>query len=151
MWAPDWWQELVPEGTAASSPKRISTGCPSMASQYLQMDEVTRIYRFQQREDYVHEMGRGQVHPPLDDMSTISTSDHLNEKFLALYWADFDVTRGDLIQFFLGLEVEQLDSCIKLHLDMYPGAHRRVYPADQAKIPKAEEGTNVTRACEENE
>ncbi len=38
---------------------------------------------------------------------------------MTLYSADFDVTGGDLIQSFLGLEVEQLDGCIKLHLDMY--------------------------------
>ncbi len=40
---------------------------------------------------------------------------------MALYSTDFDVTGGyrDLMQSFLGLEVEQLDSCIKLHLDTY--------------------------------
>jgi hypothetical protein len=55
----------------------------------------------------------------VDDMSTVPTSDHLKEEFMALYSADFDVTGGDLMQSFLGLEVEQLDGCIKLHLDTY--------------------------------
>ena len=52
-------------------------------------------------------------------MSTVLTSDHLKEEFMALYLADFDVTGGDLMQSFLGLEVEQLDCYIKLHLDTY--------------------------------
>ena len=47
------------------------------------------------------------------------TSDHLKEEFMALFSADFDVTGGDLMQSFLGLEVEQLDGFIKLHLDTY--------------------------------
>ena len=55
----------------------------------------------------------------VDDMSTIPTSDHLKEDFMTLYSADFDVTGGDLMQSFLGLEVEQLEGCIKLHLDTY--------------------------------
>ncbi len=59
----------------------------------------------------------------VDDLSTIPTSDHLKEDFMARgfhgYSADLDVTGGDLMQSFLGLEVEQLDSCIKLHLGRY--------------------------------
>jgi hypothetical protein len=55
----------------------------------------------------------------VDNRSTVTTSDHLKEEFMALYSADFDVTEGDLMQSFLGLEVEQLDGCIKLHLDTY--------------------------------
>ncbi len=77
----------------------------------------------------------------MDDMSTILTSDHFKEEIMALDSADFDVTGGDLMQSFLGLEVEQLDGCIKLHL-VYPRVS-----ADQAEIPQAKEGTYVTRAC----
>ena len=32
-------------------------------------------------------------------MSTVPTSDHLKEKFMALYSTDFDITGGDLMQF----------------------------------------------------
>jgi hypothetical protein len=53
----------------------------------------------------------------VDDMSTVPTTDHLKEEFMALYLANIDVTGGDLMHSSLGLEVEQLDSCIKLHLD----------------------------------
>jgi hypothetical protein len=58
----------------------------------------------------------------VDNMSTVPTSDHLKEEFMSLYSADFDVshvTGGDLMQSFLGLEVEQPDCCIKPHLDTY--------------------------------
>ena len=93
-----------------------------MASPYLGMFGVARLSRYQQREDYVHEMGGGDfiLHGLfVDDMSTIPTSDHLKEEFMALYSADFDVTGEDLMQSFLGLEVEQQEGCIKLHLDTY--------------------------------
>ncbi len=33
-------------------------------------------------------------------MSTVPTSDHLKEEFMALYSADFEITGGDLMQFF---------------------------------------------------
>ena len=49
----------------------------------------------------------------------INTSDHLKEEFMALYSDGFDVTGRDLMQSFLGLEVEQLEGFIKLHLDTY--------------------------------
>jgi hypothetical protein len=55
----------------------------------------------------------------VDDVSIIPTLDHLKKGFTALCLADLDVTGGDLMQSFLGLEVEQLDGCIKLHLDTY--------------------------------
>ncbi len=53
------------------------------------------------------------------DVSTFPSSDHLKDEFMALYSADFDVTGRDLVQSSLGLEVVQLDGCIKLHLDTY--------------------------------
>jgi hypothetical protein len=71
-------------------------------------------------------------------MSTVPTSDHLKEEFMALYSADFDVTRGDLMhwQSFLVLEEEQLDSCIKLHLDTYIQELIAEYQLIQPKFPK---------------
>ncbi len=69
---------------------------------------------------------------------------------MALYSADFDVTGGDLMQSFLGLEVEQLDGCIKPSGYVHPKAHCRV-SADPPEIPQAEEGTDGTRACTGNE
>ncbi len=72
----------------------------------------------------------------VDDMSTVPNSDHLKKQFLALYSADFDVTGEDLMQSFLGLEVEQLDGCIKLHLDTYIQEHIAEYQLIQPKFLK---------------
>ena len=80
-------------------------------------------------------------------MSNIPTSDHLKEVFMSLYSADFGVTGGDLMQSFLGLEVEQLEGCIKLHLDTYIQELISRVSADPPKISQAEEGTYVTRPC----
>ena len=69
-------------------------------------------------------------------MSTIPTSDHLKEEFMALYLADFNVVGGDLMQSFFGFKVEQLDSCIKLHLDTYIQELIAEYQLIQPKFPK---------------
>ena len=41
----------------------------------------------------------------VDDFATIPTSEKLREEFERLYSADFDVTGGELMESFLGLEV----------------------------------------------
>jgi uncharacterized glyoxalase superfamily protein PhnB len=123
--APDWWPELVPEGHCLQLKKNIygtrqaarawhlrisgwmeSHGYPAINS------EKTMFMKWDGDDFILHGLF-------VDDMSTVPTSDHLKEEFMALYSADFDVTGGDLMQSFLGLEVEQLDGCIKLHLDTY--------------------------------
>ena len=55
----------------------------------------------------------------VDDFKTIPTSMKLKEEFERLYSADFEYTGGNLMTSFLGLEVEQLDTGIHLHLDTY--------------------------------
>ncbi len=55
----------------------------------------------------------------VDDFVTIPTSQKLKDEFEALYSADFDVTGGGIMTTFLGLEVEQSDDGIGLHLDTY--------------------------------
>lgn len=55
----------------------------------------------------------------VDDFATIPTSDKLKEEFKRLYSADFEVTGGSLMESFVGLEVEQSEERIALHLDTY--------------------------------
>ena len=55
----------------------------------------------------------------VDDSSTIPTYQKLKDELEALYSADFDVTEGGIVTTFLGLEVEQSDDGIGLHLDTY--------------------------------
>jgi hypothetical protein len=53
------------------------------------------------------------------DFATIPTSQKLKDEFEALYSADFNVTGRGIMTTFLGLEAEQSDDGISLHLDTY--------------------------------
>ena len=55
----------------------------------------------------------------VDDFATIPTSQRLKEEFETLYAKDFEVTGGGQMTTFLGLEVEQSEEGISLHLDTY--------------------------------
>ena len=55
----------------------------------------------------------------VDDMMHTSTSTKMLKEFFALYAKDFSFSGGELMTSFLGMEVEQEDGCIKLHLDTY--------------------------------
>jgi hypothetical protein len=55
----------------------------------------------------------------VDDLKTIPTSKKLKDEFERLYSTDFEYTGGNLMTSFLGLEVEQLETGIHLHLDTY--------------------------------
>ena len=49
----------------------------------------------------------------------VPTCDKLHDEFLTLYQKDFEITGGDLMETFFGMEVEQPGQLIKLHLDSY--------------------------------
>ena len=49
----------------------------------------------------------------------ISSCDELRAEFMKKYSSDFEITGGGLMKTFLGMEVEQDDTGIKLHLDHY--------------------------------
>ncbi len=53
------------------------------------------------------------------DMMHIPTNDSLRKEFMDKYSKDFDITGGTLMESFLGIEVEQSDGEIRLHLDKY--------------------------------
>ncbi len=53
----------------------------------------------------------------VDDFASIPTSEKLKLEFEELYAADFDFTGGKVMDSFLGLEVEQSEDGIELHLD----------------------------------
>ncbi len=55
----------------------------------------------------------------VDDMMHISTSEALSKEFMGKYIADFNITGGGIMETFLGMEVQQTKSGIKLHLDNY--------------------------------
>ena len=66
----------------------------------------------------------------VDDFATIPTSQRLKEEFETLYAKDFGVTGGGPMTTFLGLEVEQSDEGISLHV--YPG--QVLYPGTRGGI-----------------
>jgi hypothetical protein len=55
----------------------------------------------------------------VDDMAHASTSEKLKQEFIAEYKGDFQITYDDLMTSFLGMEVEQDQDSIRLHLDSY--------------------------------
>ena len=55
----------------------------------------------------------------VDDMMHTSTSARLKKEFMMKYSKDFNITGEGLMESFLGMQVEQKDNTIKLHLDHY--------------------------------
>jgi hypothetical protein len=55
----------------------------------------------------------------VDDMMHVPTCDALKQEFMAKYTKDFQITGGGLMETFLGMQVEQSQGKIRLHLDNY--------------------------------
>jgi len=55
----------------------------------------------------------------VDDMQHTSTSQALMDEFMEAYARDFEITGGDVMSSFLGLQVDHVNSEIHLHMDMY--------------------------------
>jgi hypothetical protein len=55
----------------------------------------------------------------VDDMQHTSTCKALMDEFMAKYSRDFEITGGELMGTFLGLQVDHLNDEIHLHMDTY--------------------------------
>ena len=55
----------------------------------------------------------------VDDMMHVPTCERLKKEFMDKYSKDFDITGGGLMETFLGMQVEQSKSTVRLHLDNY--------------------------------
>ena len=123
--APDWWPEQVPYGHVLQLMKsmygtrqaarqwhgRISSWMEE--HEYLAVNnEKTMFMKWQGTDWIMHGVF-------VDDMMHTSTSTKMLKEFFALYAKDFSFSGGELMTSFLGMEVEQEDGCIKLHLDTY--------------------------------
>ena len=123
--APDWWPEMVPDGYCLKLRKniygtrqaarawhvRLSTWMEE--HEYLAVNSEKTMFMKWDGNDFI-------LHGTfVDDFATIPTSDKLKEEFEQLYSADFEVTGGGLMESFVGLEVEQSEEGIALHLDTY--------------------------------
>jgi hypothetical protein len=122
---PDWWPEPIPEGHCLQLLKSIygtrqaarrwhlfisdwmeKNGYPAVNS------EKTIFMRREGKDFILHGLF-------VDDMMHTSTNARLKEEFMKKYSKDFNITGGDLMKSFLGMQVEQGDNKIKLHLDHY--------------------------------
>jgi hypothetical protein len=122
---PDWWPEEVPEGhalllcksiygtkqAARKWHRRLSTwmvgnGYPAANS------EETIFIKWEGDDFIIHGLF-------VDDLQTASTSQTLMDKFLEEYSREFEITGGEVMSTFLGLQVDQVQSEIHLHMDNY--------------------------------
>jgi hypothetical protein len=55
----------------------------------------------------------------VDDMMHIATNNKLKDEVMEKYSSNFNITGGGLMKTFLGMEIEQSNRSIKLHLDHY--------------------------------
>ena len=55
----------------------------------------------------------------VDDTQHTATDPSLMDEFLRVYRRDFEITGGDLMTTFLGLEIEQDNDEIRIHMDSY--------------------------------
>jgi hypothetical protein len=65
----------------------------------------------------------------VDDMAHASTSQKMIKKFVKEYSKDFEYTGGNFMTSFLGLEVEQDNGQIRLHLHTYMNEMLEEYKA----------------------
>jgi hypothetical protein len=74
----------------------------------------------------------------VDDFASIPTSEKLKLEFEELHAADFDFTGGKVMDSLLGLEVEQSEDGIKLHLDTCVAELLEVYRETRSTIASSD-------------
>ncbi len=122
---PDWWPVVTPEGHVLQLLKSIY-GTKQAARRwhlhisawmesngYPTVNNEKTIFMKRAGNDFI-------IHGLfVEDMMHVPTSQSLMDEFIAKYSKDFDITGGDLMETFLGMEVDQSGNKIRLHLDRY--------------------------------
>jgi hypothetical protein len=122
---PDWWPEPIPEVHVFLLLKSIYGTKQAARRWHLRISEwmETNGYPAVNSEKTIFMKRDGDnfiIHGLfVDDMMHIPTCDRLWKEFLDKYTKDFDITGGDLMETFLGMQVEQLKKAVRLHLDNY--------------------------------
>ena len=124
---PDWWPEPIPEGHVFLLLKSIYGTKQAARRWHLRISEwmETNGYPAVNSEKTIFMKRDGDdfiIHGLfVDDMMHVPTCDRLWKEFLGKYTKDFDITGGDLMETFLGMQVEQSKSkkAVRLHLDNY--------------------------------
>jgi hypothetical protein len=122
---PDWWPVEIPEGHVLLLCKSVYGTrqaarkwhiCISrwMNSQgYAAVNNEETIFMKWEGKDFI-------IHGLfVDDMQHTSTSQALMDEFMHAYSRDFEITGGEIMTTFLGLQVDHVNSEIHMHMDHY--------------------------------
>ena len=122
---PDWWPEPIPEGHCLQLLKSIYGTRQAARRWHLFISEWMEKNGYpavnSEKTIFMKREGNDFILHGLfvDDMMHTSTSASLKKEFMMKYSKDFNITGGGLMESFLGMQVEQKDNTIKLHLDHY--------------------------------
>jgi hypothetical protein len=122
---PDWWPNPISDGYCLQLLKSIyDTWQAASRSHYFISDWMEKNgYPVVNREKTLFMLCQGKdfiIHCLcVDYMMHTSTRAKLKAEFMKKYSKDFNITGGDLMKSFLGMQVEQGDKKIKLHLDHF--------------------------------
>jgi hypothetical protein len=117
--APDWWPEPIPEGHCLQLLKSIY-GTRQAARRWHKHISACYAVNSEKTIFMKREGKHFIIHGPfVDDMMHIATNNKLKNEFMEKYSRDFNITGGGLMETFLGMEFEQSNRSIKVHLDHY--------------------------------
>ncbi len=127
--APDWWPKPIPEGHCLQLLKNIY-GTAWIANGYFAVNSEKTIVMKREGKHFII-----RVHGLfVDDMMHIATTNKLKNEFMQKYSRDFNITGGGLMKTFLGMEIEQSNRLIKLHLNHYIREMLNAYKAYIKKL-----------------
>jgi hypothetical protein len=122
--APDWWPEPIPEGHCLKLLKSIYGTLQAASRWHKHISAWMEANGYlaavnSQKTIFMKREGKHFIIHGLfvDDTMHICTNNKLKNKFMEKYSQDFNLTRGGLMRTFLGLEIEQSNRLITLHLD----------------------------------
>ena len=122
---PDWWPEEIPAGHALRLCKSVygTHQAARMWHKHISIwmgeqgyaavnNEATIFMKWVGKDFIIHGLF-------VDDMEHTSTSQTLMDEFMQAYSRDFEITGGEVMSSFLGLQVDHVNEEIHLHMDHY--------------------------------
>ena len=122
---PDWWPEHIPDGQVLLLKKSVYGTKQAARRWHVKIaawmedqgygavnNEKTIFMKWVGKDFIIHGLF-------VDDMQHTATDPSLMDEFLRVYRRDFEITGGDLMTTFLGLEIEQDNDEIRIHMDSY--------------------------------
>ena len=122
---PDWWGDPIPEGHVFKLQKamygtkqaarrwHICLSDWMISHEYEAINSEKTIFIKRDGDDFI-------IHAIfVDDLKSITANKRLMDEFLELYGKDFDITGGEPMETFIGLQFIQSDTSIRINLDYY--------------------------------